>query len=119
MTIDNFINQMISFFPDLSYERKKHIEEYNSFLITVFIENNIMPKIVHLLDYNIDNNKIKHIFDYFEEVSIQADNELLNIFSITVLEMLGDNRVILDKARLYMGPQTTILQKEADLDLRR
>ena len=44
---------------------------------------------------------------------------LLNIFSITVLEMLGDDKDILEIAKQYMGPITKKYQRDADLDLGR
>ena len=44
---------------------------------------------------------------------------MLNIFSVTVLEILGNDIGILKKAKKFMGPRTTELQIEADRDLGR
>ena len=72
-----------------------------------------------LLTFNNNEKKIKEIFDYFETVSTEADENLLNIFSITVLEMLGTDKDILEIAKQYMGPITKKYQRDADLDLGR
>lgn len=59
------------------------------------------------------------MFDYFEQVSLDADDYLLNVFSITTLEILGNDINFLKIAKNYMGPKTMQYQREADLDLGR
>ena len=83
---------------------------------------------------NLGNNKIKvvydcgngttcvvadEIFNYFEEVCINSDDYLNNVFSITTLEILGNEKNILEIAKKYMGPVTIKLQREADLAIGR
>ena len=59
------------------------------------------------------------MFRYFEMVSNNADENLSNIFMVTVLEILGNEEKILETAKMYMGPKTTILQYKADRALGR
>ncbi len=40
-------------------------------------------------------------------------------FSITALEILGNDKNILEKAKKYMGSVTTRLQREADITIGR
>lgn len=119
MTIDLFINRICELFPALDTELDNHKREYGEILYTVFLEDDFMPMVVQLLQDENTDEELKEIFVFFEVVSIQADDNLLNIFSTTVLEVLGDDRDILSKARKYMGPRTTKLQREADIDLGR
>jgi F0F1-type ATP synthase delta subunit len=78
-----------------------------------------MPAVIKLLRENKNIIFIKSIFKYFEEVSYFGDEYLVNIFSITALDKLGDDKEILKIAKQYMGTRTTQLQMEADRDLGR
>ena len=119
MTIDDFLKQMTIYFPTIKKELDEHIEEFGERLDTIVVEDIIMPRVIDLMKNLNNEKKIKEIFDYFETVSTEADENLLNIFSITVLEMLGDDKDILEIAKQYMGPITKKYQKDADLDLGR
>lgn len=119
MTIDDFLNKMIVYFPTIEKELKKHIEEFGERLDTIVIEEIIMPEVIELLKKDEDEEKIKEIFDYFEKVCINSEEYLNNVFSITALEILGNDKIILEKAKKYMGPITTKLQKEADIAIGR
>lgn len=119
MMIDDFLKQMTIYFPTIKKELDEHIEEFGERLDTIVIEDIIMPRVINLMKNLKNEKKVKEIFDYFEKVSTEADENLLNIFSITVLEMLGDDRDILEIAKQYMGPITKKYQKDADLDLGR
>lgn len=119
MIIDDFLKQMTIYFPTIKKELDEHIEEFGERLDTIVIEDIIMPRVIDLMKNLNNEKKIKEIFDYFETVSTEADENLLNIFSITVLEMLGDDKDILEIAKQYMGPITKKYQRDADLDLGR
>lgn len=119
MMIDDFLKQMTIYFPTIKKELDEHIEEFGERLDTIVIEDIIMPRVIDLMKNLKNEKKVKEIFDYFEKVSTEADENLLNIFSITVLEMLGDDRDILEIAKQYMGPITKKYQRDADLDLGR
>ena len=119
MTIDDFFKQMMFFSPTIERDLDEHIEEFGQRLDTVVIEDIFMPKVINLLEKNENEDLLRLIFNYFEEVSVDADDYLLNIFSITVLEILGNDRTLLAKAKQYMGPITRKYQREADWDLGR
>lgn len=78
-----------------------------------------MSHVMQLIRNMEDVSKVKDIFDYFEIVSTNADEYLRNTFSVTVLEILGNDKEIIEKVKPYMGPVTTKYQREADLDLGR
>lgn len=119
MSIDDFLKQMTIYFPTIKKELDEHIEEFGERLDTIVVEDIIMPRVIDLMKNLNNEKKIKEIFDYFETVSTEADENLLNIFSITVLEMLGADKDILEIAKQYMGPITKKYQRDADLDLGR
>ena len=109
--------------PIFDHREKKDIlpqvEDYvrtSKMNILVFAEN---QKVIEILKKNDDEKKLKEIFAYFEEVCINSDDYLNNVFSITTLEILGNEKNILETAKKYMGPVTIKLQREADLAIGR
>lgn len=116
---EEFFRVMLDFLPSLKYEYRKSIEYNGEVLETVIIEDVFMPEIIKLLREDTNIKLLKHIFDYFEELINYEDDYLLNIFSITVLEILGNDKTILGIAQEYMGPKTMQLQIKVDRDLGR
>ena len=119
MIIDDFLKQMTIYFPTIKKDLDEHIQEFGERLDTIVIEDIIMPEIIELLEKDADTKKLKVIFDYFEDVCINSDDYLNNVFSITALEILGNDKNILEKAKKYMGPITIKLQREADIAIGR
>lgn len=116
---EEFFRVMLDFLPSASSKYRKSIEDNGEVLETVIIEDIFMPDIIKLLSEDKNTKLLERIFDYFEEVSNCEDNHLINIFSVTVLEILGNDKKILGIAQKYMGPITIQLQIEADRDLGR
>lgn len=116
---EEFLRVMLDFIPSLKNEYRKSIEDNGEVLETVIIEDVFMPEILKLLSEDTNIKLLRRTFDYFEEVSNCEDNYLVNIFSITVLEILGNDRTILGIAQKYMGPKTMQLQVQADRNLGR
>lgn len=56
---------------------------------------NVIEKMLNFLP-TTKNDYMRHIEKY---------GEVLNTFSVTVLEILGNDRTILETARKYMGPK--------------
>lgn len=119
LRIDDFFNKMIWFFPKIKNDMNERMEDDFEGLDTIVIEEIIMPEVIELLKKNLDEEKLKEVFDYFEDVCINSDDYLNNVFFITALEILGNDKIILEKAKKYMGPITKRLQREADIGLGR
>lgn len=119
MDINEFIDQMIVYLPQLEAKKIHHIDEFGSMLATIFIEDDIMPEVLKILLENQDITKLKELFAFFEHVVAEGDENLINIFSITVLEIWGNDDNILAKAQTYMGPMSCMYQKKADRSLGR
>lgn len=118
-TVEEFFDKLLLFFPKKEQEFLEKKRDYYEGIETVIIEDIFMPDVVDLLEKNTNTELLKNLFDYFEIVSNNADEKLKNIFSITTLEILGNDEKILETAKMYMGPKTTILQYEADRALGR
>jgi hypothetical protein len=110
---------MLDFLPSAKDEYRESIAYYGEVLETVIIENIFMPKILKLLSEERNINLLESIFHYFEEVSNDTDVHLKSIFSTMVLEILRNDRSVLETAQKYMGYKTIQLQIEADRALGR
>lgn len=119
MQMEDFLNKMLVFLPSTTKKYHESVEYFGEVLGTIIIEDIFMPDIIKLLSENKNVELLKTIFSYFEDVSNNAEMDLLNDFSVTVLELLGNDKEILKVAQTYMGPKTTELQIEADRDLGR
>ena len=117
--LDDFFDTMLTFFPFLVSEYEKHLEKYKERLDTVVIEDIFMPEIIRLLECNCDTKLLKDLFGYFEIVSDFSDKPFRDVFFVTVMEVLGNDKKVLETAKQYMGPKTAKLQREADKALGR
>lgn len=116
---EEFLRKMLDFLPSTYDAYRKSIAFHGEVLETVVIEDIFMPEIIKLLSGERNINLLESIFNYFEEVSNCEDAQLKNVFSVTVLEILGNDRSILGTAQKYMGTKTIQLQIEADRALGR
>ncbi|ULO05662.1 resolvase [Paenibacillus sp. 19GGS1-52] len=116
---EEFLRIMLDFLPSTDDAYRKSIADSGEVLETVIIESVFMPEVIKLLSEERNINLLESIFKYFEEVSNDEDAHLMNVFSVTVLEILGNDRSILGTAQKYMGSKTIELQIEADRDLGR
>ena len=111
---EEFFRMMLNFLPSTANGYRESIDYNGKILETVIIEDVFMPELIKLLNDNKDEKLLSSIFEYFEKVSNSGDDHLINIFSITALETLGNDKKILSIAQNYMGAKTKSLQREAD-----
>lgn len=116
---EEFFKTMLEFLPSTNGKYEESLEKYGELLETVVIEDVFMPEIIAMLEKNENIELLERIFKYFEEVSNCNEEHLINIFSTTVLEVLGNDRIVLKTAQNYMGDKTMKLQIKADRDLGR
>ena len=117
--IREFFEKMQEFFPSTKNAYIESVEEYGEVLETVVIEDIFMPELLTLLAKNEDAELLSNMFNYFEEIINKNDSHLINIFSVTVLEILGNDKAILKVAKQYMGGKTALLQMKVDKELGR
>ena len=117
--VREFFEKMQEFFPSTKNAYIESVEEYGEVLETVVIEDIFMPELLTLLAKNEDAELLSNMFNYFEEILNKNDSHLINIFSVTVLEILGNDKAILKVAKQYMGEKTALLQMKVDKELGR
>ena len=114
-----FFEKMQDFFPSTKETYIESIKEYGEVLETIVLEDIFMPIILNLLSENREQQLLEDIFKYFEEIVNGNDSHLINVLSITALEMLGNDKAVLENAKQYMGAKTTVLQTKVDEELGR
>ncbi len=114
-----FFGKMMDFLPCTVESYNKSIEEYGELLETVVIEDVFMPEIIKLVNEDENHKLLKETFNYFEVIVHFGEQDLVSNFQVTVLEILGNDKVILKTAQKYMGEKTNALQIEADRGLGR
>ncbi len=116
---EEFMRKMLELLPSTEATYRESITLHDEVLETVIIEDIFMPEIIKLLKEERNINLLEIIFEFFEGISNDEDAHLINVFSVTVLEILGNDNSILETARKYMGTKTLQLQIEADRALGR
>ena len=117
--VREFFEKMQEFFQSTKNTYIESVKEYGEVLETVVIEDIFMPELLTLLAKNEDAELLSNMFNYFEEIINKNDSYLINIFSVTVLEILGNDKAILKVAKQYMGEKTALLQMKVDKELGR
>lgn len=118
-SIDIIFARLLKFFPYLQQAYEDSIDRFGRRLDTVIIEDIFMPEILLLISENQQRKKLESIFEFIE-VSMKSDNDnVKNLLIVTVLEILGNDKTILETAQKYMGPETMKHQLEADKGLGR
>lgn len=101
-----FFQKMLEFLPSTLSDYEESVNHYGEVLETVIIEDIFMPEIIRLIKTERNTKLIETIFEYFEEVCNSTDSHLVDIFSVTILEILGSYKELLDIAQKHMGPKT-------------
>lgn len=104
-----FFQKMLDFLPSTLNDYEESVNHYGEVLETVIIEDIFMPEIIKLIKTEENTKLLENIFKYFEEVSNSTDSHLVDNFSVTVLEILGSDKELLEIAQKYIGPKTTQL----------
>lgn len=114
----NFFEQIQVLLPNTKEKCDESIKLYGKLLETVMIEDIFMPEILKLLSEDKEIETLKLIFAYIEQ-AVTKDNHLKDMISITIMEILGNDKDVLKTAQKYMGDISIKLQLEADKDLGR
>ena len=110
-----FFERMLALFPEARDQYEKMKAVYGEILETVILEDAFFPYILELLQNEDDISRIHQVFDFFEEVSHSDDRHLINVFSITILECLGNDENVLRIARKYMGTKIFVAERRIEV----
>ena len=118
-TTEQFMEKMQEFFPVTKERYNESVAEYGEVRVTIIIEDVFMPEIIRLLSADENSPFLEEIFQYIEEIVSDNNDHLIDILSVTMFEILGNDKKILKTALRYMGTKTTMLQLEANKALGR
>ena len=62
--------------------------------------------VTELLREGNDEEQIKKVFSYYEEMADCNDDYVKNLLQVTLLEYLWDEKTVFDRAHKYMQPKT-------------
>ena len=99
---------IINRFPDLKEQVEDEMRKSDEFLPHVVFGNVFNKLTVSLLkqdDYST-NTTVRHIFDMYEELSSDGDDEIKNLVQVTLLEYLWDEKITYNRASELVGEHT-------------
>lgn len=120
ITYKNVDHLLVIAVPELAEVRKaglihsgsKHEGQYVLFM-------DFDPLIDQIIDSGGSNNSIDRLFDFFEQMALSEDLEVVNLLWIAVLERLLGNPNRLARAWKFMGPATRKLTRKIARKLNR
>lgn len=75
------------------------------------------PYLISLLESCDQEDTLKRIFAFLEELANHEDAHVQEVVAVTVCEDLGANKKLLEKARKYMGDTTFRFSREVEASL--
>lgn len=117
MKYETIIQEFITSFPELKQlaqdelNKTWHREEQ---LVHVFFGNILNKYLVEKLSSTKNDGLFKRLFEFLELMAVSDDKQVREVLTDSILEYLGDNKEILDKARSLMGSETLKLSHEVE-----
>jgi hypothetical protein len=69
-------------------------------------EEILKPRVLELLDSGADDDSLKRIFSFYEEMACSQDEEVANLLRKSILEPLASDEKLIASAWKYMGEKT-------------
>jgi hypothetical protein len=110
-------NVFLERFPEL-WERieKKYAPHYNlkSQIPGTYplFEEILKPRVIELLESGTDDDLLKRIFFFYEEMAGSRDEEVVNLLWKSILEPLASDKALIAAAWKYTGEKTKALARE-------
>jgi hypothetical protein len=77
------------------------------------------PYLIERLDQMDDEKVLKRVFNFLESMALSEDEKVKEVLTCTVLERLGDDTKILERAEAFMGENTKKLSQDVEKGLGR
>lgn len=106
---NNVIERLLEIIPEVHPLYDKLLERWEDEEkpgLHIIFGDILTPYIIDLLEQDNKSERLKRIFDFLEEMAVSNDNYVKEVLAFSVLEHLGDNPIILKKAKMYMGYET-------------
>ena len=103
-------------FPELAELVSIETEGFDEFLPHVVFANVFNGLAVSFLKHESyrQSDTLKRIFDMYEELASQGDEETKNLVQVTLLEYLWDEKVTYERAKELIGESTQELWAQID-----
>jgi hypothetical protein len=75
-------------------------------------EEILKPRVIELLESGADNDMLKRIFSFYEEMARSSDEEVVNLLWISITEPLVYDKKLIAKAWKYWGEKTKDMARE-------
>ena len=107
-------------FPELKAQVEKETQGHDEFLAHVVFANVFNALTAELLkkDEYLHNDTLDRIFDMFEELSTDGDEETKNLVQVTLIEHLWDDKTTYSRAHELIGENTKALWNDIGSYLR-
>lgn len=103
---DNIVEKMLEAIPEVFPIYNKEMEWWGEALPHIVFGDVLNQYAIKLLKSSKEISIIKRIFDFYEKMASCDDLYVKQILTTTVLERLGDEKKVLNRAKEYMGTQT-------------
>ncbi|MBT3362768.1 MAG: hypothetical protein HN929_13345 [Chloroflexi bacterium] len=116
MKYENLNIELIKRFPELADAAKKVFAWMQGEKPGphIFYGDFLNPLLIEELSTLNNPEFIDKIFEFLEEMALSDDVEIQNVVIVTVLEQLGDDKNILNRARTFMRGRTTQFSHEIE-----
>ena len=107
MDKDSFMAEFLNYFPEYKVDVEQHLIDYGELLLHVFIGDTLNEKMIVLLNDEIKyKSDLKKMFQLLEDMASEGNPDIKELLSVTILERLGDDKILLKKSYKYMGEKT-------------
>ncbi|WP_335871882.1 DUF7674 family protein [Bacillus sp. 2205SS5-2] len=118
MNKDNLAEQFVKEFTNFKSLLEQHVKFNNEILPHVFF-GECNDYFIDFLVKEENSRDLVKLFEFFESMAIKGDEFVKELLSVTILERLGDNKEVLNKAYKYMGKETRKASDEIEKQLER
>jgi hypothetical protein len=119
MNYKTLIDEFMGNFPDVKKSAEQDTywmadEEYEEPLVHVFVGDHFNPYLIEQLSVLKDEDLLNRIFEFLESMAISEDTSVREVLTTTILEQLGDDKQILERARAFMRSNTLKMSHEIE-----
>jgi hypothetical protein len=117
MRYETLIKELTNSFPEMKELINEELEREASFnepLPHVFFGYVFNPFILEELASMRNKELLKRMFKFLELMAISKDKDVKGVLTATILERLGDDKNILERARKLMGKETSKLSHQVE-----
>jgi hypothetical protein len=121
MTYETLVEELLRNIPEVKPMYDKEIEWWdgNGPGPHNIFGDVLNPYLINLLKQDEDIILLKKIFHLLESMAKSEDVLVQEVLECTILERLGDDRIILEKARKYMGKASQKMSNDIEKGLGR